>query len=87
MVHSQLIIQMSNIVDLFHSSAFDPETVQVLCNAFDKARALMHDRGQPDIVNEVVAQRIIAFAKRGERDPDRLCVMALAGLGNKAVER
>ena len=77
---------MADITDLFHSSAFDPETVKILCDAYDKARALMHDTGQPYIVNEVIAQRIIALAKRGERDQNRLCAIALTGLGDKAME-
>jgi hypothetical protein len=29
------------------------------------------DRG--DLANEVVAQKIIALAKAGERDPERMC--------------
>jgi hypothetical protein len=36
-------------------------------------------------VQEIIAARIIAAAKTGERDPDRLCENALAALGNKAV--
>ena len=77
---------MSNVVDLFQSTAFDPETVKVLCDAYDKARASMHDAGQPQIVHEVIAQRIIAMAKQGERDPKRLSAAALIGLGNKATD-
>jgi hypothetical protein len=34
-------------------------------------------------VNEVIAQRIIALAETGERDPDRLCAGALTALGDK----
>jgi len=28
--------EMSSVVDLFQSTAFDPETVKVLCDAYDK---------------------------------------------------
>jgi hypothetical protein len=31
-----------------------------------------HDKGQPTIVYEVIAKRIIDAAKNGERDPVRL---------------
>jgi hypothetical protein len=48
--------------------------------AFDKAIHGLHDQGQPEIVREIVAKRIIALATRGERDPDRLCDSALAAL-------
>ena len=77
---------MSNILDLFGFASFDPETVKVLCDAYDKARASLRDGGQPHIVNEVIASRIIAMAKQGERDPDRLCAKALIGLGDRAAE-
>ena len=49
--------------------------------AFDKARQMLHDRGQPDIVNEIIARRIIELAEAGEHDPDRLCERALATFG------
>ena len=64
---------------------FDPETVKTLCDAYDKACKSLHDTGQPHIVSEVIAQRMISLAEQGERDPDRLCEGALSALGNKAV--
>jgi hypothetical protein len=76
---------MGAITDLFHATAFDPETVKTLCDAYDKARKSLHDTGQPHLVNEIIADRIIALAKAGERDPDKLCEGALVALGNKAV--
>jgi hypothetical protein len=76
---------MSNVVDLFHTTAFDPETVKVLCDAYDRACQSMHDTGQPYIVSEIIALNIIALAKAGERNPDRLCEGALKALPNKAV--
>ncbi|HMF21979.1 MAG TPA: hypothetical protein VKG24_07610 [Pseudolabrys sp.] len=76
---------MGAIIELFRSAAFDPETVKTLCDAYDKARKSLHDTGQPPIVNEIIAARIIALAKAGERNPDRLCEGALVALGSKAV--
>ena len=70
---------------MFKEAAFDTEAVAILCAAFDKAKDSLHDSGQPALVEEVIAQRIIACAKRGERNPDRLCEEALSGLGLKAV--
>jgi len=72
---------MSNVVQLFRATSFDPETVKLLCAAYDKAVASLHDAGQPPVVHEVIAQRIIADAKLGERNVDRLCANALMGLG------
>ncbi|MGA6940160.1 MAG: hypothetical protein WB041_33010, partial [Pseudolabrys sp.] len=72
---------MGKIVrNLFYDTAFDPETVKALCDAYDRACTSLHDRGQPDIVNEVIAERIISLAKKGERDPDKLCEGALVAL-------
>jgi hypothetical protein len=72
------------IAGWFRSPAFDPETVKLLSDAYDKARKSLHDTGQPYIVNEVIAERIIALAKQGERNPDRLCKGALTALKDKA---
>ena len=71
---------MGKIVRNLFDTAFDPETVKALCDAYDRACTSLHDRGQPDIVNEVIAERIISLAKKGERDPDKLCEGALVAL-------
>ena len=77
---------MSNIFELFKYTSFDTETVNVLSSAYEKACASMHDTGQPYIVSEVIASRIISMAEQGERDPDRLCANALIGLGDAVIE-
>lgn len=74
---------MSNVVDLFYTAAFDPETVKVLCDAYDRACRSLHDTGQPYFVSEVIAQHIIALAKQGERNPAGLCEDALKAIPDK----
>jgi hypothetical protein len=76
---------MSTIVALFERADFDPETIEILATAYEKARKSLHDKGQPLLVQEVIAGRIISAARTGLRDPDKLCEMALTALGNKAV--
>jgi hypothetical protein len=49
-------------------------------DAFDDACGALHDKGQPPIVYEVIATRIINAAKDGERDPERLRMAGLAAL-------
>jgi hypothetical protein len=61
---------------------FDAETKRVMDVAFDAARASLHLADVPDRVVEIVARKIIALAKAGERNPDALCERALAELGN-----
>jgi hypothetical protein len=59
---------------------FDPETLAVLDEAFDSAFEALDDMGQPKMVLEILAQRIIDAASRGERDPVRLVKAALPWL-------
>jgi hypothetical protein len=47
---------------------------------FDAAYKALDDGGQPKRVLEIIAQRIIEAAKRGERDPARLVKAALPWL-------
>lgn len=77
---------MAKVFYLFQQDHFDPEMIDLLATAFEKARRSLHDKGQPSIVEEIIAGRIIEAAKAGERNPDRLCEAALlSALGNKAV--
>jgi hypothetical protein len=72
---------MTNILQFIRpDTAFDPETLAILGAAFDRARAELHDTGQPELVCEIMASRIIAAAMKGERDPDRLCKIATRGI-------
>ncbi len=59
---------------------FDPETISILSTAYDKAISAVNGHGQPGVVREVIAKRIVALASKGERDPNRLCEGALRGL-------
>jgi hypothetical protein len=61
--------------------AFDDLTTRVMGEAFDAACKDLHDKGQPTIVYEVIARRIIDAAEKGERDPVQLRNVGLAGLG------
>ena len=69
------------IIPFLRDSAFDPETTRAMGAAYDKARQLLHDKGQPYLVQEVIARRIIEIAKTGERDPDKISLQILKALG------
>jgi hypothetical protein len=60
---------------------FDPETAAMLGAVFDNTIAALRDKGQPDIVKEAIAKRILALAAKGERNPERLREAALFALG------
>ena len=57
--------------------AFEPEEIASMSEAFEAACKELGDAGQPEVMREILAQRIIAAAKLGERDPVRLRKAAL----------
>lgn len=52
---------------------FDPETIRVMGIAFEMALVSLRLAHRGPLANEAIAERIIALAKAGERDPERLC--------------
>jgi hypothetical protein len=60
---------------------FDDNATKIMGEAFDSACKELHDKGQPQIVYEVIAKRIIDAAKKGERDPIQLRKAGLTALG------
>jgi hypothetical protein len=69
-----------SIRSLVTPGEFDPAALAVMVEAFDAALIALDDGGQPKIVLEVIAQRIIEAARGGERDPVRLVKAALPWL-------
>jgi hypothetical protein len=72
---------VSSVVPLFRDKGFDPEATQILGKAYDIACRSIHRKGQPPVVQELLAKKIIEAAQQGERDPDRLAGIALGLLG------
>jgi hypothetical protein len=50
-----------------------------MSEAFEADLKELHDTGQRNVVREIIAGRIIAAAKLGERDPVRLRAAELVG--------
>jgi hypothetical protein len=69
------------VVPIFRDSAFDAEATGALGSAYDIACRALHPQGQPPVIQEQLARKIIEAAARGERDPERLATAALAILG------
>jgi hypothetical protein len=61
--------------------ADDDRVALSISEAVELACKSLHDTGQPAIVREVIALRIVQLAAAGERDPERLSATALASLG------
>ena len=68
-------------IPVFREASSDPKVIDVMTNAYGKACRMLHDKGQPAVVQEVIARRIVEIAKAGERDPNRICERVLADLG------
>ncbi len=51
---------------------FGPEAIAEMTEALEAAFEELQDTGEPEVVREVIARRIIAAARFGERDPVRL---------------
>jgi hypothetical protein len=56
---------------------FDPEALAEMTEVLDAACKELQGTGEPDVVRERIAMRIIAAVKLGERDPVRLLEAAL----------
>ena len=72
---------MGSIRPFLKTTSFSPETTRIMGEAYEHATRDLHDTGQPCIVQEIIAKRIIHLAALGERDPQRLAMTALESLG------
>ena len=70
---------MSSI--LIQNVGFDDAATSAMGEAFDNACKSLRNFGSACTVREIIAERIIAAAKNGERDPARLYEQALIPFG------
>ena len=68
-------------IPFIEDTSFDPGTTHIMGQAFECAFRTLRDFGQPVLVKDIIAKRIIAIAKTGERDPNRLCDRTLQAFG------
>ncbi len=68
-------------VPTFAIAEFDAAVVNIMNSAYTKACKMLHDKGQPAVVQEIIAGRIIDIVRAGERDPDRISERVLTDLG------
>lgn len=71
---------MGSILPFLPRGVFDDAATKVMGEAFDASRDALHDSGQPELVQEVMARRIIAVARKGERNILKLRDAALMAL-------
>lgn len=66
----------AHVHPLFQRAAFDAETLHVMGEVYDDILA-----AYPDLHDSTIAEAVLQAAQTGERDPDRLRLMADALLG------
>jgi hypothetical protein len=77
---------MTEMSSFFRATAFEPEMVKRLCDAFDCVMQSLHESGQAFTIEpEAVATQIISFAKQGVSDPMSLCMRTLRALKGKSA--
>jgi hypothetical protein len=64
---------------------FDAETTRLMGIAFETAIQTLHNWGVLDPPREAIAAAIVGLAKAGERDPGRLCDLALEACSKPIV--
>ncbi len=57
---------------IFRNAPFDPETLEAMSVAFERACCALALRVRNDPINDIVAKKIVNFAHQGMRDPDQL---------------
>jgi hypothetical protein len=65
------------ITQYLDGERFDPETTRLLGLAFEFTVQALHNWGVDDPPRKAIARAIISYAKAGERDPERLCDLAV----------
>jgi hypothetical protein len=65
----------------FQDVYFEPDVIEAMGAAFEKACRSLNGSAQSDLLREMVAKGIIEAARGGERDPDQLCDETLKALG------
>ena len=72
---------VTSILPFLKGTGFSPEITLIMGEAFDRAMRDLDDIGQPAVVQEILAKRIIDIAAWGELNPEILSSKALESLG------
>jgi predicted ester cyclase len=68
------------VAEFLPRGVFDEDATRVMGEAFDSAVAGLQDRFHANVIYEVIARRIIAAARKGERDPTKLRNVAIGAI-------
>jgi hypothetical protein len=72
---------MKSFVDYLRpDSAFEPEAISAMDQAFDKACSILRFENKSHFLKEALATLIVEHASKGELDPDCLCEATLEAI-------
>ena len=74
------------ILQLLKGSAFDPEQIKVMTEAYGTLKSL-HLKAGTDPINEIIAKKIVNIAQTNERDPKRISARTINELGQDLANR
>jgi hypothetical protein len=85
--HFQMALATDSILEsavmaiyrLLENHAFEPEAIMTMTAAYEEVLRTLCLAHRSDPVTWIVAEKVIQFAQRGERDPGRLRELALEG--------
>jgi hypothetical protein len=69
------------IFQLLKGSAFDPEQIKVMTEAYEATLKSLHLKAGTDPINEIIAKKIVNIAQTNERDPQRISARTINELG------
>jgi hypothetical protein len=72
------------IYRLLQTHAFEPELTDAMARAYEETLRRLRLADRTDPLTEIVAQRVVDFAQRDERDPTRLCKLVMQSLNEQA---
>ena len=65
---------------LLQNQAFEPEQIDAMAQAFEAICLKLNLAKRDDPLRDVVANKVIEWAKRGEKNPKRLYQLVLADI-------
>jgi len=68
------------IYRLLQKSAFDPDDCKRMGEAYELALVHLELKDRDDPLTETIAKLIVEVAQTGEKDPKRICAIALSHL-------
>jgi hypothetical protein len=75
------------IFQLLKNSAFDPEQIKVMTEAYEATLKSLHLKAGNDPINEKIAKKIVNIAQTNERDPERISARKINELGQDLANR